>query len=129
MGSNLTSFVGFFYMQVIPIELEEVDMNTFPEYLVYSVHTNPDEPDIIEKVKALYHYHPEGRLNTIRELTKYQIIEMLQSGNTTIKTGKKSDGHYHVQHDIHVVTIYGITYLKIKKDLDTRDFIGDLEKY
>ncbi len=104
-------------------------MNSFPEYLVYSVHTNPNDPDVIEKVKALYHYHPEERVNTTRELTKYQIIEMIQSGDTTIKTGKKNDGHYHVEKDIFVVTIYGITYLKNRKDLDTRDYLGELETY
>ncbi len=103
-------------------------MNQYPEYLIYSVHVDPNEPEIIDKVKALYHYHPEDRVNTTREYTKYQLIEMIQNG-TAIKTGVKIDGVYKTVHEIYVVTIFGIPYLKIRKNPDTKDYLGNLAAY
>lgn len=103
-------------------------MNTYPELLVYAAHYDPKEPEIIDKVKAIYHYHPEDRVNTTRELTKYQLIEKIQKG-ANIKTGIKIDGSYKVDHEIYVVTIYGMPYIKVHKDPETKDDLGKLESY
>ena len=103
-------------------------MNKYPAYLIYSVHVDSHNPSIIDKVKALYHYNPDSRINTTREMTKHQVIDLIRAGEEC-KTGVKDAGSYRVVNDVHVIKIYGEPFLKVKKSEEAKDDLGALEKY
>lgn len=103
-------------------------MKEYPEYLIYAVHKNSEKPAHIDKVKAFFHYHPEDRNNTTREYTKNQVLELLESG-VSCMTGIEQHGIYVPQDRVFSLSIYGYPYLKVLKEADPRDDLGDLEQF
>jgi len=103
-------------------------MNSAADYLIYAVHYHPQDKDHIEKVKAFFHYHPEDRDHSTREMTKEQLVDCIQSGSVC-RTALKKDGHHHAGKEIFAANIFGREYVKIHKDADTRDYLGELPEY
>jgi|GEM_PF-6234643 len=103
-------------------------MTKYPEFLIYSVHRDQHDPGKIDKVKAFYRYHPEDRVNTTREMTKHQLMDLIREG-AECKTGVKKDGMYKIDKEIYIVNIYGNPFIKVRKNAEPWDDLGKLETF